>query len=59
MYADMEISIHLVERFQFLSNFFMIKIDAKAYVYDINPAILAEDTREIKVYVSGHVNRTF
>jgi hypothetical protein len=37
----------------------LLNLDAKAYVYDIKPAILGGDTREIQVYVSGHMNRTF
>jgi hypothetical protein len=55
----MSIKVFVMERQKYKSNEVLLRIDAKSFVYELNPRILATDTREVKVYVSEHMNRTY
>ena len=55
----MQIRVFVEDRLSYTSNDAYLRMDAKTYIYKLEPTILATDTREVKVFVSEHMNRTY
>jgi hypothetical protein len=53
VYAELQIRIHIWERLQYESAFAYLTMKPKSFVYKILPQILADDTREVQVFVSA------
>jgi hypothetical protein len=51
-FANMRIRISVWESYQYESQYSLLRVDPKSFVHKIMPSILAEDTRDLQVYVS-------
>jgi hypothetical protein len=51
----MSLTVHVIEHQLYTSNTHMVVIESSPYIWKVTPAILAEDNRELDVYVSGEV----
>jgi len=48
----MNIRISVWESYQYESQYSLLRVDPKSFVYKITPTILANDARDLQVYVS-------
>jgi hypothetical protein len=52
----MSLRVHVIEHNLYTSNTLMVLIESSPYIWKLAPTILAEDNRELEVYVSGEVD---